>query len=138
MTKALRGAKSTRTLTALSKVLSAPRERCALPVLPFAGLWNDHLRRDVGAFAVRTGAVNLGQGFPDEDGPPIVEAAVEAIRGARISTARTRDSGAASGHRRSPRRFWGLACRSRHGGAGHPGATEGLAAACFACAPGDR
>ena len=32
--------------------------------------------------AQRTGAINLGQGFPDTDGPPeIVEAAVEALRG---------------------------------------------------------
>jgi N-succinyldiaminopimelate aminotransferase len=34
------------------------------------------------ALAERTGAINLGQGFPDEDGPElIVEAAVEALRG---------------------------------------------------------
>src|SRR5436190_9664448 len=33
------------------------------------------------ALAERTGAVNLGQGFPDEDGPSvIVDAAVEAMR----------------------------------------------------------
>jgi len=34
------------------------------------------------ALAVRTGSVNLGQGFPDEDGPPeVVDAAVAAMRG---------------------------------------------------------
>ncbi|WP_155334762.1 pyridoxal phosphate-dependent aminotransferase [Acrocarpospora corrugata] len=34
------------------------------------------------ALAVRTGAINLGQGFPDEDGPPaMLDRAVEAIRG---------------------------------------------------------
>src|SRR4051812_49810747 len=33
------------------------------------------------ALAVATGAVNLGQGFPDSDGPPeVLEAAVDAIR----------------------------------------------------------
>jgi N-succinyldiaminopimelate aminotransferase len=33
------------------------------------------------ALAVRTGAINLGQGFPDTDGPPaMLEAAIEAIR----------------------------------------------------------
>src|SRR5262245_57251253 len=33
------------------------------------------------ALAVETGAVNLGQGFPDTDGPTVVaEAAIEAIR----------------------------------------------------------
>jgi N-succinyldiaminopimelate aminotransferase len=36
------------------------------------------------ALAVRTGSVNLGQGFPDEDGPaPILERAVEALRTGR-------------------------------------------------------
>jgi N-succinyldiaminopimelate aminotransferase len=36
------------------------------------------------ALAEETGAVNLGQGFPDFDGPPaIIEAAVEALRGGR-------------------------------------------------------
>jgi N-succinyldiaminopimelate aminotransferase len=34
------------------------------------------------ALAIRTGAVNLGQGFPDTDGPAkLLETAVEAIRG---------------------------------------------------------
>jgi N-succinyldiaminopimelate aminotransferase len=34
------------------------------------------------ALAVRTGAINLGQGFPDTDGPPeVIEAAVRALRG---------------------------------------------------------
>jgi N-succinyldiaminopimelate aminotransferase len=33
------------------------------------------------ALAVRTGAVNLGQGFPDEDGPPeVIAAAVRALQ----------------------------------------------------------
>jgi N-succinyldiaminopimelate aminotransferase len=33
------------------------------------------------ALAVRTGAINLGQGFPDTDGPPaVIEAAVTALR----------------------------------------------------------
>lgn len=34
------------------------------------------------ALATATGAINLGQGFPDTDGPPeVLEAAIEAIRG---------------------------------------------------------
>src|ERR1700748_2114909 len=34
------------------------------------------------ALAVRTGAINLGQGFPDTDGPAaVIEAAVDALRG---------------------------------------------------------
>ena len=39
---------------------------------------------EMSALAVRTGSVNLGQGFPDADGPAsVVEAAVEALRGGR-------------------------------------------------------
>ena len=39
---------------------------------------------EMSALAVRTGALNLGQGFPDVDGPPaVVEAAVEAMRNGR-------------------------------------------------------
>src|SRR3954468_11199137 len=39
---------------------------------------------EMSALAVRTGSVNLGQGFPDEDGPSeVIEAAVEALRGGR-------------------------------------------------------
>jgi N-succinyldiaminopimelate aminotransferase len=37
---------------------------------------------EMSALAARTGAINLGQGFPDTDGPaPVVEAAVAALRG---------------------------------------------------------
>lgn len=37
---------------------------------------------EMSALADATGAINLGQGFPDSDGPPeVLEAAVEAIRG---------------------------------------------------------
>ena len=36
---------------------------------------------EMSALAVATGSVNLGQGFPDSDGPPeLVEAAIAAIR----------------------------------------------------------
>jgi N-succinyldiaminopimelate aminotransferase len=39
---------------------------------------------EMSALALRTGALNLGQGFPDVDGPAsVVEAAVEALRGGR-------------------------------------------------------
>src|SRR5438876_3771130 len=36
---------------------------------------------EMSALAVRTGSINLGQGFPDTDGPAVVaDAAVDAIR----------------------------------------------------------
>src|SRR4051795_10114208 len=39
---------------------------------------------EMSALATRTGSVNLGQGFPDEDGPAeVLEAAVAALRGGR-------------------------------------------------------
>lgn len=39
---------------------------------------------EMSALAVRTGSVNLGQGFPDEEGPAeVIEAAVAALRGGR-------------------------------------------------------
>src|SRR3954468_3480720 len=39
---------------------------------------------EMSALAVRTGSGNLGQGFPDEDGPAeVLEAAVAALRGGR-------------------------------------------------------
>lgn len=39
---------------------------------------------EMSALAVRTGSVNLGQGFPDEDGPAeVIEAAVAALRAGR-------------------------------------------------------
>ena len=35
---------------------------------------------EMSALAVRTGSVNLGQGFPDQDGPPaVIAAAVRAL-----------------------------------------------------------
>ena len=37
---------------------------------------------EMSALAVRTGSINLGQGFPDTDGPQeVIEAAVAALRG---------------------------------------------------------
>lgn len=39
---------------------------------------------EMSALAVRTGSVNLGQGFPDEDGPgAVIDVAVAALRGGR-------------------------------------------------------
>lgn len=39
---------------------------------------------EMSALAAQTGSVNLGQGFPDEDGPtPVIDAAVAALRGGR-------------------------------------------------------
>ncbi len=72
---------------------------------------------EMSALAVATGSINLGQGFPDTDGPPEVnDAAVAAIRPATTSThrgsaspscaprsPRTRRSGTASSTTPTPR-----------------------------------
>lgn len=96
---------------------------------------------EMSALAVRTGAINLGQGFPDTDGPvEILEAAVEAMRaghnqyppGPGIPALRA----AIADHQR---RFYGL----EHDPDGEilvtTGATEGIAAAILGlCEPGDE
>jgi N-succinyldiaminopimelate aminotransferase len=96
---------------------------------------------EMSALAVRTGALNLGQGFPDVDGPAeIVEAAVDAMRaghnqyppGPGILPLRE----AIAAHQR---RFYGL----EHDPDGEilvtTGATEAIAAAILAlCEPGDE
>ncbi len=94
------------------------------------------------ARAVATGAVNLGQGFPDVDGPAeIAEAAAEAVRtgkgnqyppGPGIPELR----GAVADHQR---RFYGLACDPDTEVLVTAGATEGIAAAMLALLePGDE
>src|SRR5215208_739610 len=91
--------------------------------------------------ALRTGAINLGQGFPDTDGPrEIVEVAVEALRGGQnqyppgpgIPALRE----AIAAHQR---RFYGLAPDPDGEVLVTTGATEGIAAALLAlCDPGDE
>jgi N-succinyldiaminopimelate aminotransferase len=51
---------------------------------PRYGAFGTTVFAEMSALAERTGSINLGQGFPDEDGPPeVLEAAVEAIRSGR-------------------------------------------------------
>ena len=85
---------------------------------------------------MRTGAVNLGQGFPDTDGPAeMLEAAAEALRGGRnqyppgpgIPELRA----AIAAHQR---RFWGLDYDPDGEILVTAGATEAIAAACSPCA----
>ncbi len=93
------------------------------------------------ALAARTGAVNLGQGFPDVDGPEEVrEAAIDAIRaghnqyppGAGIPELRR----AVAAHQR---RFYGLDVDPESEVLVTTGATEGIAAALLGlCDPGEE
>lgn len=96
---------------------------------------------EMSALAVRTGAINLGQGFPDTDGPPeVLEAAVEAIRSGRNQyppgpgTPELRQ--AVADHQE---RFWGMAVDPDGEVLVTAGATEAIAAAMLAlCEPGDE
>ncbi|GAA4688386.1 aminotransferase [Phytohabitans rumicis] len=96
---------------------------------------------EMSALAVRTGAVNLGQGFPDTDGPPeMLEAAAEALRtghnqyppGPGIPALRA----AIAAHQQ---RFWDLAYDPDGEVIVTAGATEAVAAAILGlCEPGDE
>ena len=93
------------------------------------------------ALATEHEAVNLGQGFPDADGPSeVLEAAVDAIRGGHnqyapgIGIPALRR--AVADHQQ---RFWGLAFDPDDEVTACAGATEGMAAAILAlCEPGDE
>jgi N-succinyldiaminopimelate aminotransferase len=93
------------------------------------------------AVAERTGAINLGQGFPDQDGPAaMIDAAVDAMRDGRnqyppgpgISELRQ----AISAHQQ---RFYGLGYDPDTDVLVTAGATEAITAAMLAlCEPGDE
>ncbi len=96
---------------------------------------------EMSALAVATGAINLGQGFPDEDGPvEVADAAVAAIRsgqnqyppGPGIEPLRR----AIAAHQA---RFWGIDLDPDREVLVTAGATEAIAAAMLAlCDPGDE
>jgi N-succinyldiaminopimelate aminotransferase len=96
---------------------------------------------EMSALAVRTGAVNLGQGFPDTDGPPeMLAAAVTALRngenqyppGPGIPALRA----AIAEH---GKRFWGLESDPDSEVLVTAGATEAVAATVLAlCEPGEE
>jgi N-succinyldiaminopimelate aminotransferase len=96
---------------------------------------------EMSALAERTGSINLGQGFPDEDGPPeVLEAAVEAIRSGRnqyppgIGVAELRH--AIAGHQK---RFYGIDVDPDTQVLVTAGATEAITAAVIAlCERGDE
>ncbi len=96
---------------------------------------------EMSALAVATGSVNLGQGFPDTDGPAeVLEAAVAAIRGGRNQYPPGRGvpelRAAVAEHQR---RWYGLPVDPDREVLVTAGATEAIASAVLAlCSPGDE
>jgi len=96
---------------------------------------------EMSALAVETGAINLGQGFPDTDGPDVVkQAAVDAIRAGHnqyppgIGIPELR-----AAIRAHQQRFYGLEYDVDTEVLVTAGATEAIAAALLAlCGPGDE
>jgi N-succinyldiaminopimelate aminotransferase len=111
------------------------------PLAPHLRGFGTTIFAEMSALAVRTGSINLGQGFPDTDGPAeVAEAAVAAIRaghnqyppGPGIPELRH----AIAGHQA---RFWGIDLDPDDAVLVTAGATEALAAALLAlCEPGDE
>ena len=97
---------------------------------------------EMSALAVRTGAINLGQGFPDTDGPSeVLEAAVDAIRSGRHNQYPPGPGipelrGAIAAHQE---RFYGLAVDADTEVLVTAGATEAIAAVLIGlCEAGDE
>ncbi len=96
---------------------------------------------EMSALAVRTGAINLGQGFPDYDGPPqVLDAAVGAIRSGHNQYPPGRGVPALrEAIARHQQRWYGLRYDPDTEVLVTAGATEAIAAACLAlCEPGDE
>jgi len=96
---------------------------------------------EMSALAGRTGAINLGQGFPDTDGPePMLAAAVAAVRGGRNQYPPGPGApellDAVAAHQR---RFYGLDVDPATQVLVTAGATEGIASVVLGlCEPGDE
>ena len=96
---------------------------------------------EMSELATRTGAVNLGQGFPDYDGPAeVLDTAVEAIRAGHNQYPPGRGVPALrQAIARHQQRFYGLAYDPDTEVLVTAGATEAIAASCLAlCEPGDE
>ena len=107
-----------------------PGSRDRAPTRPAPGPGHDDLRRDVGA-GRRTGAINLGQGFPDTDGPSEVPTPRSPPSGP--ATTSTRPGSASPTLRQAVAEhqaaLLGPRLRPRHRDPGDGGATEAMTAA---------
>jgi N-succinyldiaminopimelate aminotransferase len=128
--------------------MTAPSRPAATPAVESADRMATRLHglgttifAEMSALALRTESINLGQGFPDTDGPEsVVEAAVDAMRNGRnqypptVGTPELRTAVAAH-----QRRFYGLEYDPDAEIVVTTGATEAIAAAMLALVePGDE
>ena len=110
-------------------------------LLDAAGELSSTVFEEMSFLAARTGAANLGQGFPDTDGPPeMLEAAAAALRGGMNQYAPIAGlpvlRAAVAEHQR---RFYGIGLDPASEVLVTAGATEGLAASLLAfLEPGDE
>ena len=120
----------------MTETLPAPWQRAATGanLLAADGTLGVTIFEEMTTLAVRTGAINLGQGFPDEDGPEEIKAAAQAAiaegsnqyaPGKGIPALRQ----AVSAHQQ---RFYGLAPDPDTEVIVTTGATEGIAASLMA------
>lgn len=129
----------------MARTAAAPYSRCVTtttdPLVSRMRPFGTTIFAEMSALAVSTGAVNLGQGFPDTDGPPeMLAAAAEALQGGQnqyppgpgIPALRS----AVAAHQR---RFWGLDYDPGSEVLITAGATEAIAATILAlCDTGDE
>ncbi|CAH0135646.1 putative N-succinyldiaminopimelate aminotransferase DapC [Arthrobacter sp. Bi83] len=127
----------------MAETLPAPWQRAAMGanLLASDGTLGVTIFEEMTTLAVRTGAINLGQGFPDEDGPAEIKAAAQAAI-AQGSNQYAPGKGipelrqAVSAHQQ---RFYGLAPDPDTEVIVTTGATEGIAASLMAfVGPGDE
>jgi N-succinyldiaminopimelate aminotransferase len=118
-----------------------PQEPRTPPLVPRMREFGTTIFAEMSALAVATGSINLGQGFPDTDGP---EAVLEAARRAISSGENQYPPGPGRAELRAAiaahqRRFYGLDVDPNTEVLVTAGATEAIAASILAlCEPGDE
>ncbi len=118
-----------------------PSARIGDPLVARMRAFGTTVFAEMSELAARTGALNLGQGFPDTDGPDaMLDAAVEALRrGANQYSPGQGDAGLRLAIADHQREWWGLDHDPDSGVLVTAGATEAIAATVLAlCEPGDE
>jgi N-succinyldiaminopimelate aminotransferase len=123
--------------TGLGQVTAVPND----PLVERMRAFGTTIFTEMSALAARTGSINLGQGFPDTDGPPeMLAAAAEALRsGANQYPPLPGIPALRQAITAHEQRFWGLTRNPDTEVVVTAGATEAVAAAILGlCEPGDE